>query len=508
MLRLCLLIWTLSAFTFWPGQSHMDRFQPVHLKNQQAEAEATKRLSSDPDDIDALRQRASALLSLGRPAEARRDLERAVSLRPDSADLIADLAYALWLTGDLKTAKERAAKAIELNPEHASAHFYLGRLLLITEDDPITAIQHLETAIENNPAEMAIRFDLFEAYRASGDQVRAAAQLQILQSAYPPKDPQIVYAEGLVAADLGNLDLAIDRFREAATLDPALRGVRKDFGMALIQKERWGDAATVFGELARQQPSSSEAAYFQALSLFNNRQIEEAWRVVERLLRDDSHFVPGHTLKGIILASRGEHQNAAASFAEATRLSPKNFEAQFYRGRQAFTLRNLEEALAALTTAVQLQPGHPEARFFLSTTLESLGRFEDAEEEYRKMIKLFPDSPEAYTGLGVLLTKQDRLEEAVPYLEKAVELNPDQFEAHLTLGRILVRTHHFEKAVSLLRRAVELNPDSSAAHFQLATALQRLGHSMEAEREFEIVRRLNERQRSSGMEPPLENKPR
>lgn len=490
-----------------PPPSHQERFAPPRLRFERQEEQATLELAKDPADFSALRARSVARIKLGKLDAALLDLEKVLALQPDSGEARADLAYVLWLRGDLERAMVEAREAVRLAPDLYSGHFYLGRLTLLTGGPPAEAVQHLERALELNPLDTELRFDLLTAYRGLGDTIRAAVQLQILQAAYPPEEPRVLYAEGLIAADLDQIPVAVEKFRKTLELEPRLAAARTDLGVALVRLERWDEAADVLGQAVAEQPKSVEAAHFHALALYNAQRSAEAETELRRAMELDPAFAPNHTLLGVLLSARGERVAAAEAFARAARLAPDDFDAQFYRGRADYGLRNLETALTALSTAVRLRPDHADARFFLATTLESLGRSEEAAGEYRELLRLDPADARGNVGLGALLLKRGEASEAVLYLEKTLAVDPDHFEARLALGRALFQLGDPSAAVEHLERAVALQPKSVDAHYQLALSLQKAGRADEARRQFEIVKTLNEEFRRASAGEKGEKKP-
>jgi Flp pilus assembly protein TadD len=111
--------------------------------------------------------------------------------------------------------------------------------------------------------------------------------------------------------------------------------------------------------------------------------------------------------------------------------------------------------------------------------------------EYGELIRNDPDSVMGKLGLGALLVKQGKTEEAIAALNSAVGRDPSSFEAHWALGRALMLSQSFDQAVHALEKAVSLSPNRPDAHYQLGLALRRIGRTSEANREFEIVDRLN-----------------
>src|SRR5215216_1320037 len=99
------------------ARSHVERFSTPEMRAERAETEATRKITANPKDAEALNARALARMRLGRYAEAHEDLRRAVSLKPASAEYQANLGYVLYKIGKPAeaTIAERAALKLDDN---------------------------------------------------------------------------------------------------------------------------------------------------------------------------------------------------------------------------------------------------------------------------------------------------------------------------------------------------------------------------------------------------------
>jgi tetratricopeptide (TPR) repeat protein len=487
-----------------PEASHVARFTDPGTKWQRAEEEASARLAANSKDSHAFADRGTARLNLGHIEEAVGDLSRAAELDTASVEARAQLAYAYMLLGRQQEALAAAHAALALDPDNEAAHAYAGRVLLEGGSDPQQAITHLKRAVELNPEDSNLRFDLFSAYRQSGDLLHANAELRLLRAILPPTDPRIAYGEGLLETDRGQILPAIERFQKALQASPRYTPARYDLARALIQTESWKEALDLTGPLAKDYPRSYTAAYLHAVALENSQRADEAVEEARRAISLEPRSSDAYTLLGIAIAGRGENNEAVATLETAARLDPKSFDALFYLGRARHALGDLAGARNAFQGATQIKPDDVQARFFLATTLEELGDAEGAQAQYQELVQRRPQDPRGYVGLGDFQAKHGQLETAAEALRRARELDPKNFEATLALGRTLSRMGQLDSAVTLLREAVGMSPDSAEAHYQLGLALQRLGRGKEATQEFAVVDRLNRdyRSRSGGMGKP------
>lgn len=480
-------------------RSHVDRFSTPEIRAEKAEADATTKLKANPQDAEALNARALARLRLTRYQEAYADLRQAVSLRSSDAEYQANLGYALWKLGRASEAIEAERGALKLDDKNYTAHYQLGRFLLRVGDPkqlPEAAL-HFRRALELDPRQYDVRFELIAVYRLLKDAPRAMSQLLLIQDARP-SDPRVPYIRGLLATDREDFNAAVNDFREALQRDRTLVGAWQDLGLAYVKLSRWPEAVEAFGELAKQRADSVEAAYLHALALFNAQQSEAAEKEVRRTLRLDPGAADAYTLLGMILASRGNaNGEAAEALTQGVALDASNFDAVFNLGRVQYAEKDYGGAAKSFREAVRIRPGFPEAHFFLGTTLESAGDSPAAFLEYQELVKLDPDSVYGQVGSGALLLKQGKKNEAIQALEQAIAIEPSNFEANWLLGRALVLSERYTEAVKVLQKAVAIDANRADAHYQLGQALRRLARDEEAAREFAIVDKLNKEFRTN-----------
>jgi tetratricopeptide (TPR) repeat protein len=487
-----------------PERSHVERFADPKEVAERDEAAATARLRQNARDAEALADRGTARVLLGKLDGALADFRRAAELAPRQTDLHTSIGYILTRLNRRAEARDAFDRALALDPENFLANYHLGRMLLLAGDAK-AAVLNLEKAIAVRPDTAEIRFDLLTAYRLVGDAVKANAQLRYLRQARP-RDARIVYAEGLLALDRGDVDAGIEKLRSAIAADPRLVGARQDLALAYIRGARWTDAEPILAEIVGRAPGALEPGYLYALTLFNLGRAAEAEARLRPLAARYPKAAPVVMLLGVVRSANGAPATELVElFRRAVELNPRAFDAQFYLGRALYSARDRVGAIAALDEAVKIDPKHVKARFFLATALEDDGQTEAAAAQYEELARLAPDSPEGHVGLGAVHVKLGELEAAIAALRRAVELDASLFEAHYALGRALVRAGQIDGGVASLARAVELEPERADAHYQLGLALRRAGRAEEAAREFETVERLNEQFRSqtNGMGMPV-----
>src|SRR5207244_10328814 len=126
--------------------------------------------------------------------EASDDLREAVRLKPANADYQANLGYVLWKLGRANEAVEAERAALKLDDKNYTAHYQLGRFLLRIGDPQqlSEAASQFRRALELDPRQYDLRFELIAVYRLLSDAPRAMSQLLLVQDVRP-SDARVPY---------------------------------------------------------------------------------------------------------------------------------------------------------------------------------------------------------------------------------------------------------------------------------------------------------------------------
>jgi tetratricopeptide (TPR) repeat protein len=84
-----------------------------------------------------------------------------------------------------------------------------------------------------------------------------------------------------------------------------------------------------------------------------------------------------------------------------------------------------------------------------------------------------------------------KFDEAQAYLQRAVTIRPKDLTARKLYASLQLQRGKNEEAAALFEALIEDEPGLIEAHVQLATAYNRLGRRDDAERERQIVDKLN-----------------
>ena len=302
-------------------------------------------------------------------------------LRPD------DVAALVWL-GEVRLAQDRPVsarplfeQALALRPASLSARYGLGRAALQAEDYQ-RAVDLLEEILARDPSAAAAHYPLGMAYRALGNEPRAAAHLRRRRGgALRPADP---------------LMAEVDALLESARAYEAR-------GNEALDREEWSAAADLFRRGLELDADNPALRHRLGTALYVMGDVEGAMSEFERVTRESPDFPAVHYSVGVLLQGAGRHREAIERFRTALRYQSNDGEV---RQRLAVSLRRAGDPGAALEqyrTVLRMDPDVADARFGAAMALVQLRRYREARDRLDAGIEAFPGASSFPHALARLL---------------------------------------------------------------------------------------------------------
>ncbi len=184
--------------------------------------------------------------------------------------------------------------------------------------------------------------------------------------AVQPNHADSLHYLGLIAAQLGRHDRAVELIGRAVAVRPGMPDYLNNLGLSLLVLGRAADAVDAHRRAVTQAPGMAEA----------------------------------HNNLGNALRALDRPAEAEASYRQALALAPDMAPAHNNLGAALADLDRLDEAERSYRAALERWPDYPEAYNNLGNTLRALGRWPAATASYRQALALAPDYAEAHYNLG------------------------------------------------------------------------------------------------------------
>jgi tetratricopeptide (TPR) repeat protein len=323
-----------------------------------------------------------------------------------------------------------------------------------------------------------------------------AQRLYNLVLAADPQHADSLNLLGVIAAQTGRHDLAIQRIEAAIARNGRVAGYHNNLGEVLRQCGRLADAAARFRMAIALAPEDADAHNNLGATSHALGDVSGAADHYRRALMLRPAYSDALANLAAACQEQGDASQAARYQRRLQALDPS--QARHMREtaprnpagtdgaasrRLAQTLveqRRPDEALVVLRQAALRDDGDPSLFFDLGRLAQERGYPAEAERAYRAVLALRPDHAVAWNNLGNALRDLGRRDEAVAALRTAWGLDPFYAEAYFNLGVLLHHEAALSAAAPAYRHALATRPDFAEAATNLGAALLDLGQGDDA----------------------------
>lgn len=393
-----------AASAFEEGQNAQERGD-----NNTAVRLYTIAINSDPTLFQAHYQRATALMALGRDADAEADLRKVIQLEPAFARSHRALGQLLLDRGSTEEAKREFARAIELEPKLTGVRIYYASAL-IKSGDPAQAIQHLRSAIDHGEAG-ALTFALLglaEERLGKPDEAFAdysrAIQLEPANATAREGRARLFEGKGEIAQAIEDYTLA---YRVQASPEVAYRLAQLHARAGQLQA-----AIQLYRGLIREKPEDLGLRIELARLMILNDQGEEAIKDLEKL-------AAAQPQNAKLLAATGDvyfkekPETAAGYYARASEVDPNDNRLRVQLGASLVRSMQFDAALPVLSEAIAREPENYQAHANLATALFKLKQYLPAAREFVWLVQKNPQPAAGYYFLAICLDRIGDCERAL-----------------------------------------------------------------------------------------------
>jgi Flp pilus assembly protein TadD/TolB-like protein len=354
--------------------------------------------------------------------------------------------------GHVSRAIDGVRLAISRDPKFALAHAALGRAYwqqyLETKDPSWTrlATDSVTEALRLDPAEPGTRLALATVYSGTGRTDAAVDELYKVLERQPSNDDAHRQL-GEILAGRSRWEEAIAELRTAVDLRPKFGENLSRLGLTLDACGRYADAAAVYKRLALLQPDNPRA--LQKLGSAYEHMGEDDlalanFRRALALAPDPKAF----TNIGTIEFARGRHADAAAAFAEAAKLEPRNpivqrnlGDSYAQMGRRTEAAEAYRKAVALCEDLLRVNPRDARMLGRLAAYEAKLGRAAAADRHAMDALSLSPADGEILYRKAVVEALSGRADAALTSLREAVSrgYSPSQAKTDQDLASLKAR---------------------------------------------------------------------
>lgn len=375
--------------------------------------------SSTLNDLSEGLTRAAGLHARGDLDGAFKTAKAVVSRHPDEPKALHFLGVVCCQAGRLEEGADYLQRALDANPADLGVRFNLARALL-----DIGRLDEAEQtcAASDGRAESPDLIRLRAAIAKAKGHVYDALQLHEQLVQQRPLDPALWNNLGNLRAEGGDFDAALKALQKAHSLDPKSATIRVNIGRVLTALRRFDEAAEYFAQAVRHLPSA--AAELQEL---------------------------GETLR---------------------------------------RLDQPQHALVALSSAARANPRNPEIFVLIGLAFAAVPDRKQAEQAFRMALRVDPSFAPAYLNLAIVLEQENRTDELETLAAQAEYYRVTGGEGDFVTALMLRRQGKLDEALRLAQSAQAESLDPAVrAHF-VGLVADRIGDTQTAFSAFEEMNQL------------------
>ena len=295
---------------------------------------------------------------------------------------------------------------------------------------------------------------------------------------------------GAAYVRLGQFDDAIVQYEAALKAEPTNQSVRLNLALAYYKSARPNQAIPQLRRVLSSDPEARNAYLLLADCYLQTGQDKEVITLLKPRAQMFESDLAYAFLLGTALLYSGDTEEGQ-KYVDRVFSAGESAEAHLLLGIAHLGRQDYRSAKTELEQAIKLNSKLPTAHSLYGRSVRALGDQDAAERAFRKELELNVNDFEANLQLGNLRKDAQKFAEASTYLERATTIRPNDLVARKLLASLRLQTGRTEEAVQILEAIVKDAPDLLEAHVQLATGYTRLKRKEDAEREQEIIERLN-----------------
>lgn len=355
------------------------------------------------------------------------------------------------------------------------------------------------------------------------------------------------YNEGLKLFERGDLESAIESYKNSISFDPTDPDVYNNLGVAYLRLDKLNEAIEVFKTSIDLDPVYARTYNNLGTCFFKKNVIDLARDNFEKAVECDETYIAPYLnlsevykikgmvnvsiemyMKALSLSSKNRKntsenygvaflENSSKSFNhifgltdydllttekwERTELSIEDILntyktlheegedtsiSNFNIGVELFKKGQYEESIEYFKKSLELDQTYYPAYYNLALAYEMSLEIAEASKWYQKAIKLTPTLA-AFLSLAVMQFRLGNYSQAMYNIEKAKTLAEGDPESYNNIGHALYKISKTPEAIEFYKKAIQVDPNYSIAYYNLGVVYSKIGETEDAIKSYEKV---------------------
>ncbi len=387
------------------------------------------------EDFDAYYDMARAYYTLGRFAEAKKAMDKALRIKEtgNAWNLNGMINYKL---NDLEGAKKSFERATEIE---GGVKKYWSNLGWVLEK-----LEKYEEALK--AFDKAIEID--------------------------PKDMRIWYEKGLCLEKLGEWEESLKCFDEALKIDSKFTKALMEKGEVLLQLEHLDEALKAFNSLLKLEPANHLALYKRAFIEFKKGEREACEKDIEEALKyeKDEKYLE---LKKDCCKSVENWDCVVEVSRSILDINGRNMNTYRDLAMAYINLGKVDSAITTYRRALEIFPDNISFMYELKDIFIKEKRYPDLIDIGKKILSIEPEDFQTLLDMGRAYMEMQRYDDAEDYLLRALNVKMTK-EVYDSLGELYYKKKDYQGAIKYYADSLKIEADPEI-YYKMALAQYRIG---------------------------------
>jgi len=314
-----------------------------------------------------------------------------------------------------------------------------------------------------------------------------------ISSSSKTQQPGIPYANwGNALLRKGDYASAIEKYRQAAKLDPKYAGTYYNWGKALEAMRDYNGAIEKYKRTTELDPTYAPAFNNWGIVLRINADFDGAIEKYRRAIQLDPKYALAFNNWGVALRNQKDYGGAIEKYQRAIEIDPNYAIAFNSWGVALEATQKYDEAVEKYRRAIELEPKYAQPHYNWGNDFLRSGDYQKAAAKYERATELDPKYASAFNNWGIALERSKDYDGAIEKFERATELDPRHKNAFNAWGVTLSLKQDYDGAIEKFKQATEIDPTYALAFRNWGDALKAKGDSAGAAERYQRAKEIKE----------------
>ena len=272
-------------------------------------------------------------------------------------------------------------------------------------------------------------------------------------------DARSAYLAGAAALGVEDYELAIERYKEALSLNPAYLEPMVGLSQSFLLLEEYDEAARIAAKARTFDSNNPDLAVLEGRIRIGQENVPAARALFNSVLARQPNNVEARLGIAEAEVAEGRPKNALTQFAQTLTLAPESTRAVLSLAMLSQETGDERSAAAYYELALRSHSSDPRVQLAAAAWYASTGSLGAAEKHAQIALSLRPGLDRARILLGRIYLQEERYADAVSLLHDVVTTNRDDVSAWYALGLAYRRSGDLGKGISGFATALQLRPD-------------------------------------------------